>query len=170
MLTHHATKADIAHWKSEYERYKGRLTPNRITGAALLSYLESRYPLLPVDDETADRVVCANILENECFRSELPPDTQPSPVCRIIARKGVGEALYRDQDSVFDGCDIFVGIDLTSGYFLVEGSSLLWDELFAARGLNENDLNNFYAVAEYIACLRRFGRLEQALSEPSSTT
>ncbi|NLI54847.1 MAG: hypothetical protein GX417_11115 [Clostridiales bacterium] len=165
MLTHQSTNADLARWKEEYATYKDRLRPNRISGAALPSYLESRYPLLPVDGAQANRVVCANILENECFRRELPPDTQPSPVCRIIAHEGAGEALYRDQDDVFAGCDILVGIDLTSGYFLVEGSSLLWDELFARRGLNETDLKNFYSVAEYVACLRRFGWLERALTE-----
>jgi len=54
-------------------------------------------------------------------------------------------------------------VELNSGYFLVEGSSLLWDELFAFRGLDEEDLKNYYLVAEYVACLRRFDRLDRVL-------
>ena len=39
---------------------------------------------------------------------------------------------------------------------MVEGSSLLWDELYVFRGLDEQDLENYVCVAEYIACMRRF--------------
>lgn len=36
---------------------------------------------------------------------------------------------------------------------------MLYDELVAWRGLDEDDLNNYYLVAEYIECLERFGLL-----------
>ena len=157
------TAEDIARWKQLYAKYRPRLKPNRISGTELYAYLETRYPRLPMEDARAKRVVIANILENDCFASALPPGTSPDPICCTIARAGNGEALYREQDEVFSGCDIFVGIDLVSGYFLVEGSSLLWDELYAHRGLNETDLSNYYSVAEYISCLKRFNLLEQAL-------
>ncbi len=39
---------------------------------------------------------------------------------------------------------------------MVEGSSELWNELFAFRGLDEEDLKNYYLVAEYISCLKQF--------------
>ena len=85
----------------------------------------------------------------------------------MTERSGAGEALYCAQIAVLAGIDIFVGIDLVSGYFLVEGSSLLWDELYAQRGLNETDLENFYSVAEYIQCLKRFDMLDRVLQKES---
>ncbi|MPN52317.1 hypothetical protein SDC9_199973 [bioreactor metagenome] len=56
-------------------------------------------------------------------------------------------------------------MEIETASFHVEGSSLLWDELFAYRGLDEMDLRNFYMVAEYAACLKRFGMLEGALTD-----
>lgn len=47
---------------------------------------------------------------------------------------------------------MFVGIDLVSGYFYVEGSEEIYDDLFAFRGLDERDLDNFFLVAEYVKC------------------
>ena len=55
----------------------------------------------------------------------------------------------------FRGRPIFVGIELLSGFFCVEGSSLLWDELYVRRGLDRQDLQSPYCVAEYLACLQR---------------
>ena len=165
MLTHLATTEDIAQWRQTAERYKDRLTPNRISGSKLYAYLQSRYPLLPLDDARANQVVISNILENKVFAADLPEGVSPEPVCCIIERAGAGETLYRAQEELFSGCDIFVGIDLVSGYYCVEGSGLLWDELFAQRGLSERDLGNYYMVAEYIACLSRFGLLEKTVNE-----
>jgi len=164
MQTTQATKQDIERWKQIYQQYRPRLKPNRISGATLYAYLESRYPLLPLDDPRANRLVTENILSNKVFARQLPKGCMPEPVCCTIARAGNGTDLYRTQDAVFAETDILVGIDLVSGYFLVEGSSLLWDELYARRGLNEDDLENTYCVAEYIACLQRFGMLDHVLS------
>ncbi len=163
MLTHSPAPEDIAEWKRVAERYRTRLHPNRISGRALYDYLCSRYPLLPLHDVRADRVVRDNILKNKCFADELPDGVLPEPACAIVERSGAGLELYRAQDEAFSGLDIFVGIDLAGGYFAVEGSSVLWDELYARRGLNETDLANDYCVFEYIACLTRFGLLELTL-------
>jgi len=122
MQTTRATEEELARWKRVYAEYKPRLKPNRISGAALYAYPESRYPLLLMEDNRADRVVIDNILKNECFANLLPPGEQPEPVCCTIEPVGSGLALYRAQDAVFAGCEIIVGIDLVSGYFLVEGS------------------------------------------------
>jgi hypothetical protein len=159
------TEQDLAHWKQVYQQYRPRLKPNRISGAALYSYLGSRYPLLPLDDPRASRLVTENILSNKVLMRQLPRGCVPEPVCCTIAQTGDGAELYRAQDAIFAGIDILVGIDLISGYFLVEGSSLLWDELYAHRGLNEDDMENVFAVAEYISCLERFGMLERVLTD-----
>ena len=47
---------------------------------------------------------------------------------------------------------------------MVEGSSQLWDELFAFRGLDDDDLTDFYLVAEYISCLKKFDTLDRVLA------
>lgn len=159
------TKQDISRWSAISDVYRPRLYPNRISGEALYDYLETHYPLLPIDDTSACQVVSANILENECFASALPEGVSPDPVCCKIAHAGSGETLYQAQEALYGGCDIFVGIDRVTGYYIVEGSSLLWDELYAHRGLNETDLKNDYCVAEYVSCLERFGLLEQVLSD-----
>jgi len=161
MLMHEPSTEEIATWKQIFAAYRPRLKPNRKSGEALYAYLFSRYSLRPLADANADQVVIQNILQNESLSRELLPDAAPRPVCCIIEPIGAGEALYREQDACFAGIEIFVGIDLETGYFVVEGSSRLWDELYAFRGLNENDLNNYYSVAEYVACLTRFGLLEQ---------
>lgn len=165
MLTHEPTAEEIATWQQVFRTYHSRLKPNRKTGAELNAYLQDRYPLRVLKDQNADQVVIQNILLNQTLADELPAGVAPSPVCCIVERGGAGESLYREQDACFQSIDIFVGIDLVSGYFLVEGSSRLWDELYAFRGLNANDLQNYYSVAEYVACLKRFGLLEQVLEK-----
>jgi len=164
MLMHAPSPEEIAGWKQVFQAYHDRIRPNRKTGAQLYGCLQSRYPIRVLNDRRADQVVIQNVLQNEVLARELPNGILPNPVCCIVEHAGKGETLYQEQDACFKSIEIFVGIDLVTGYFLVEGSSLLWDELFAFRGLSETDLSNFYSVAEYIACLNRFGLLEQTLS------
>ena len=161
MLMQEPSAEDIANWKQVFAAYQQRLKPNRKSGEALYAYLRSRYSLRDLADADADQVVIQNILLNESLCRELPPGATPKPACAIIEPVGAGEALYREQDACFAGIEIFVGIDLVTGYFVVEGSSRLWDELYAFRGLNECDLSNYYSVAQYIACLKRFDLLDQ---------
>lgn len=163
MLTTPATPELVAQWKRTYADYRDRLRPNRRTGEEVLAFLKKRYPLKELTDEAAKRVVSGNVLSNDALREQLPEGTVPVPACFLVERTGEGKKLYDGQDACFDGIDVFVGIDLASGWFCVEGSSLLWDELYAFRGLNEKDLANFYSVAEYVACLQRFGELENVL-------
>ena len=92
-----------------------------------------------------------------------PPGEKPIPKTFFVARAGLGQRLYHEQDELFAGMDIFVGIDLVSGFYCVEGSSYLWDELCAFQGLDERDRENFFCVAQYITCLKRFDLLEAAL-------
>ena len=163
MQTALPTEEDIAHWKKVFANYHLRLKPNRVSGEQLRDYLTAHYPAQLMQDTEMDQVVTGNILANECYSRTLPKGVSPSPVCYKLAREGTALPLYASQDALYAGSDILVGIDLVSGYFLVEGSSMLWDELYAKRGLSEDELSNYYCVAEYVACLTRFGLLEQAL-------
>lgn len=149
MLTKSATPELLRKWKADYAAYRPLLRPNRRSADELLSYLVANYPLLPLDDEAAREVVCANVRENAVLAARLPASVLPRAETFIVARFGAGEALYAAQDAVFSGMDIFVGIEMVTGHFHVEGSSLLWDELFVFRGLDEADLENPYLVSEY---------------------
>ena len=163
MQTALPTQEDIARWKEVFAEYHTRLKPNRINGEQLRDYLTAHYPAKPIQDAEMDQVVTGNILANECYSRALPEGASPTPVCFKLAREGAALPLYASQDALYAGSDILVGIDLVSGNLLVEGSTLLWDEQYAHRGLSEDELSNYYCVAEYVACLTRFGLLEQAL-------
>ena len=157
MLRHQATPQDLAEWKEIHRAYKDRIRPDRKTGAQIKEYLLSRYPLAENASARARRVVEQNVLLNPPLAARLPSGAKPDPYCAIVLREGAALSLYAAQDPMYEGMDIFVGVDLATGYFLVEGSDLLWDELFAFRGLDGDDLNNAYLVYEYVGCRKRFG-------------
>ena len=51
--------------------------------------------------------------------------------------------------------NVLVGIDLCTGEFHVESEDIeeviqIHDDLFAYRGLDAEDINNFFLVAEYV--------------------
>jgi len=151
------------HWKSVWNEYKDRLCPNRKSGAELVEYVIKKYPLKQLHNPKAVQVVTENVLQNEPFAEKLSKEKQPPPVAFIVENTGEGKKLYEEQDEVFVGNEIFVGIDLESGFYYVECSSLLWDELCAFQGLDEVDIQNIFYVAQYIFALERFELLESVL-------
>lgn len=158
MLTHKAKKAEIAEWKKTFESYKGLLQPNRKSGGEIARYLCERYPVRPIFEKKALDVVTENVLGNDCLKEKLPNGALPRPAAFIAEHSGAGAELYEKRERVFHKSEeIFVGIDLETGYFCVEGSGELYDELIAFRGLDDRDLENFYLVAEYVAAAQRFG-------------
>jgi hypothetical protein len=51
--------------------------------------------------------------------------------------------------------DIFVGIDLKTGFFHIESDDVsksipIFDDLFITRGLSEDELENFLIVGQYL--------------------
>ena len=155
MLTQELTPALYQTWRNAWAAHRDRLRPNRISGPALDRYLRHAYPLAPLTDPSALRIVTENVAHNAPWASKLPPGVPPQPVAYWVRDTGAGAALYRQQEAPFQGRPIFVGIELLSGFFCVEGSSLLWDELYVRRGLDRQDLQSPYCVAEYLACLQR---------------
>ncbi len=153
----------VAEWKSVFNEYKTRLHPNRKKAADLTAYLEDKYPLAELADEDLKQVVVDNVMLNEFNANKLPAGKKVNPRVFRVLNSVQAQLLYKQQDDVFKGLEIVVGIDMETGYFHIEGSSLLWDELFAFRGMDEKDLENYYLVAEYIACLKRFGMLDEVL-------
>ncbi|MDD4347175.1 MAG: hypothetical protein PHZ11_09930 [Desulfitobacteriaceae bacterium] len=160
MLMRAPTPEMVENWKRIWIEYKDKLLPNRKSGAEVVDYLTNKYPLRELHDDKATQVVLDNVVYNKPFADKLPIGADPSAVTFIVKNTGTGKVLYKNQDKIFKGNSIFVGIDLNSGYYCVEGSSMLWDELCAFQGLDKSDLQNYYRVAEYISCLKRFGLME----------
>lgn len=156
MLMQEPSPELIAEWKDTFHKYRADLIPNQKTGKELLTYLTQKYSVSELHDDVIKQVVLDNIIQNECHAAKLQDGKTPAIKVFLIENSGPGTYLYENQDEVFAGNSIIVGIDLETAYFLVEGSSLLWDELFAFRGLDKDDLNNFYLVAEYVACTQKF--------------
>ena len=165
MLRQEATPEMLEEWKKIYGEYKERLKPNRKTGQEIIDFLQSKYSLTELYDNKALAVIVGNVLNNEPYAEKLRQDEKPLPKAFVVNNFGLGQALYKEQDDLCREIDIFVGVDLATGFYHVEGSSFLWDELCAYQGLDEKDMRNFYCVAQYIACLERFGLLEKVLYE-----
>lgn len=163
MLLQEATPEMVEGWKEVWQKYKSKLLPNRKSGREVVEYLKNKYLLEELHDGDAKQVVIDNILNNKQYADKLPRGAEPSAVMFVVKNKDNGKLLYDNQDDVFKGINVFVGVELKSGFFYVEGSSLLWDELYVFQGLDEKDIQNYFCVAEYISCLKKFGLLEAKL-------
>lgn len=146
MLFANITKTSLNEWKNIWIENKDKLKPNRKSGKEIQAYLKEKYILEEIKDKKAKEVVSWNILNNECFSVKLPKGTKPDAVTYYVL-------LDSDKGQKQK---IFIGIDLITGYYIVEGNQSLWDELYAFRGLDEDDIQNPYCVAEYLACIKKF--------------
>ncbi len=171
MITREPTKKEFEQWKARWIKYKEKLQPNRKSGIELLNYLQSKYVLTEIyDKKAADAIIC-NVTTNEPYAEKLPEGSIPVPRAFFLENSGNGEHFYRPENK--DPIDlwggditrIFVGIDIVSGFYMVEGSTMLWDELCAFQGVDEKDLQNYVCVAEYINSLKRFGKLGTVVAE-----
>ena len=164
MLMQEATPEMVENWKSVFNEYRERLLPNRKEASDVMDYLEHKYRLEALTGGEWKQLVIDNVLSSEFNSKKISAGKTVSPKVFCVVNTGHARSLYMQQDDIFKGQDIIVGIDMETGFFHVEGSSLLWDELFAFRGLDEEDLTNCYLVAEYIACLKRFDMLDDVLA------
>ena len=135
----------------------------------LLNYLSQKYVLTEIYDREATDAVCFNVTMNKPRAEKLPGGAISQPRTFFLENMGNGGIFYKnknkDPEAVWGGdiTGIFVGIDTASGYFMVEGSTMLWDELFAFQGIDEADIQNPYCVAHYIAFLKRFNKLQEVI-------
>ncbi|WP_245920450.1 hypothetical protein ACKUB1_14310 [Methanospirillum stamsii] len=150
-------------WKETFETYRPVLKPNNKPIQDVISYLKQKYPVTERTEQTLLRVVIENVTLNEYNAQKIPAGKTPLALVFQVEDAVSGKNLYENQDDIFKGCAIIVGFELVSGYFMVEGSSQLWDELFVFRGLDEIDLTNFYLVAEYVACVKKSGDPDRIL-------
>lgn len=170
-MTDEPTGKILEECKSIWMQYKDQLRPNRKSGEELLRYLLQKYVLTEIQNVNALDTVIYNVKMNAPYAEKLTPGAAPIPRAFFLENAGNGVVFYkRENKDPIDtwGGDIsriFVGIDLATGYFTVEGSTMLWDELYAFRGLDEKDLQNYVCVGQYISCLKRFALLQDALFE-----
>lgn len=169
MITQEVTPQMLAEWKHTFEKYKDLLRPNRKSGAEILAYLQSNYALTEITDPQALTVISDNVSMNPFNAEKLPCGQEPLPKAFYLENVGNGGKFYlsenRDDPDLWGAeiTKIFVGIDLCSGFYIVEGSTMLWDELCAFRGVDEKDLKKCVVVAQYIDALKRFGKLDSVI-------
>ena len=159
MITCEPTAETLDQWRAIWNEHKGKLSPNRKSGAEVLEYLQSKYPLTETFEENAVNAIVGNVTMNAHLAEKLPVDTLPIPRAFFLENEGAGKRFYlpenKDDGLWGDMARIFVGVDVASGFYMVEGSTLLWDELCAFRGLDEKDLQNFVCVAQYVLAKER---------------
>jgi len=136
VLTTEATPEQSAEWKRIFEKHHAAMKPDRKTGSEVDQYFRAAYAHRVFDNEAFREMVAQGILDNEFSRSKLPEGALP-----VIRSYQTGNVL--------------VGIDLVTGEFHVESEKEeefvpVYDDLFVYRGLDRDDLKNFFLVAEYV--------------------
>lgn len=129
MITAEVTAEQLARWRALWEAHRAKMSPNRIGGAALEQYFCGKYHPQICEDARFLHV----LHESAAAQGSLTPD---------IAAYTVGG-------------DIFVGVDRSTGWFHVECEEMqkavpLWDDLFVARGLSTEDLQNYVLTGQYL--------------------
>lgn len=171
MITQKPSREMLEEWKAIWIKYKDVLKPNRKSGADILSYLQEQYILTEIDDEKALSVITNNVTMNEHYTEKLSKDATIIPKAFYLENSGNGIKFYlsenKDDINLWNDeiTKIFVGVELSCGYYHVEGSTMLWDELCSFQGIDDIDLQNFVIVAEYINSLKRFGKLNTIIPE-----
>lgn len=150
------SKEKLKEWQATYNEFKDKIQPNRKEGSEVFQYLKNKYSLEEYFEEKYLSPVTETVLKNEFYRQKLPLNSQPNPIAFIIKNEGDGEGLYKNQEQFWQGCPIYVGIDLTTGFVLVEGSCNLYDEIYAFQGVDRYDLENCVRVADYVQCIKKF--------------
>lgn len=133
MLTSKVDEKKLRLWKELYKKYSDSLKPNRISGRDLNIYFQKNYSAENYDNVVFKKVVHLN--SKEYFHENA------GDVNDIVA--------YILND------DIFVGIDLKTGFFHIESDDVsksipIFDDLFITRGLSKDELQNFVIVGQYL--------------------
>ena len=158
MLYREPEEKQIEQWKQCWAEWHDRLQPARRCGSTLAAWLMNHYPVTPLRSLKAKWVVRRSVTGSSYYRKKLPAGRKPRVLCWVIEPYEAGAALYRDRpEEMAASPAVWVGIDLAGGYFHVEGSDLLWDQLCALQGVDEDDLGNFFLTAQYVEACRRCG-------------
>lgn len=160
MILDQPSEEKFKEWVKVWQEYAPQLKPNRRSGIEVARFILKKYKTEEIRDELIASGFARTVMMNSHQRCKLPEDTEPDPKIFKILNEGPGQKLYENKDEIFKEVkDIIVIIDISSGCYSVEGSSLLWDELCAYQGLDKNDLDNPVCVAEYVECMKKFGKM-----------
>ena len=136
MLTTAPTSEMFEEWKQIFEKYHSSLIPNRKSGIEVDLYFRKKYSHQLFDNSEFREIVSLNITDNHYYRRKLPENTLPDIQC------------YKTGT-------VLVGIDLFTGDFHSESENTeeviqIYNDLFVYRGLDVEDINNIFLVAEYV--------------------
>ena len=138
MITECVTKEKINYWKQLWQEKVSTLKPNRISGIQLNDYFQNKYsPTLYMDKD---------FLEAVKFN--------------LIERHGEKAAVFSNIICYLVDEDVYVGIDLSTGFIHIESNNIekcipIYDDLYVKRGLDNDDLQNFVLVGQYIELLNK---------------
>lgn len=158
MIVGPASVEQVKEWRRIHKEYAPRLLPNKKSGAQVVEYLKSKYLLKEIKESRFLKIVSGNVLENDFWCNKLE-GSQPHPICFFLENEGLGKEIYATREECWKDCSespIFIGIDLTTGYIHIEGSTRLYDEIYAFQGVDKYDLANCVRVADYIECLEKY--------------
>ena len=155
MIFKQPTEKQLLEWQEIHRRFKDKLKPNKKSANEVLGYLINKYSLKELTNEEHLSVITDNILCSDFFAQKLGGKS-PVVSAFLLLNEGNAKKLYDSQEDIWHGCEIFIGIDMISGYFYVEGSPLLYDEIYAFAGIDSYDIENYVRVADYINCIQKF--------------
>ena len=133
MITEPVTKQKLDYWKQLWIKQKSVIKPNRITGAELNEYFYTKYSPTIIEDRDFKEVVLFNLSQ----RYDDAETSESDIICYTLET------------------DIYVGIDLKTGFFHIESEHIekcvpIYDDLFVTRGLSIDDMQNYVLVGQYI--------------------
>jgi len=155
MLMEEPTVEMFEEWKKTWNEYKNKLKPNKKSATEVVEYLKQKYIVVESVESELKQIVIDNITMNTYFSEKIPKGKSLKTQVFYIENINNGKILYDNQDEIFKGNKITVGIEFATSFFMVEGSSYLHDELIAFQGLDEKDLTNYFLVAEYISSFKK---------------
>lgn len=158
--TQEVSQQKVREWKAVYEKYRNNLNVNAKSILELIEYLKQKYTLKEEASEEFKNVVINNIKLNEPFSKKIPSNKELKPIVFTIQNEANAKTLYENQEEIYRGGSIIVGMEFETGCVFVEGSSELTDEITAFKGLDEDDINNYYVVANYVRCLKKYNLID----------
>lgn len=133
MITESVTNKQLKRWKQLWKENISSITPDKISGTELNDYFQNKYSPTLCENTDIEEVVKLGLLQ----RYGDTAAASSRIICYLV------------------DTDIYVGIDLNTGFFHVESENIekcipIYDDLFVKRGLDKNDMQNFVLVGQYI--------------------
>lgn len=151
-----ATQEKLLEWRKTHSKFKNKLSPNRKSGSEVLEYIKNKYILEELTEEKYLDIVSYTVTENDFNKQKLSENKLPVPKAFLLKNEGNGKYIYENQEEMWEKCPVYIGVDLESGFYIVEGSCLLYDEIYAFQGVDQYDIGNCVRVADYIECIKKF--------------